>query len=70
MKNIEVDGVNWDELDSSTKIKAIIIVSSIIIIPLLMLFILISNTSIINKTLIIIMGAFFARCVTITKREK
>lgn len=69
MKNIEVDGVNWDELDSSTKIKAIIIVSSIII-PLLMVFILISNTSIINKTLIIIMGAFFARCVTITKREK
>lgn len=69
MKDLKVDGVSWNELDLSTKIKAIIVASSVVLIPLMIISILISNTNMFNKIIAIIIGVFFFRGVTITRTK-
>ena len=69
MKDLKVDGVSWNELDLSTKIKAIIVASSIVLIPLMIISILISSTNMFNKIIAIIIGVFFFKGVTITRTK-
>ena len=69
MKDFKVDGVDWDDLDSSTKTRAIVIIAGLILIPLIIFAILIFNTSLSNKLISIIVGLLLLSGIRVTKTD-
>lgn len=68
MKDLKVNETNWDELDLSTKIKAITFVLSIILIPLMAVYILMANCSTLIKVIAVIVGIHFFSRIKFTRK--